>query len=130
MTSALLVFVGGAVGTAIRLALGALVTAPDAAVLTTVTVDVTGAALLGVLYALTPAADARSARRRLLLGTGLLGGYTTYGTLVVDADGLVLAHDPLAGALTASVTVILGVVAAFVGERVATRARAWTRARS
>lgn len=127
MTPALLVFVGGAIGTAIRLALGAIVTAPDAAVLTTVAVDVTGAALLGGLYGITPAADARSVGRRLLLGTGLLGGYTTYGTLVVDADGLVLAHDPLTGALTASVTVVLGVVAAFVSERVATRARARSR---
>ncbi|WP_278102712.1 CrcB family protein [Microbacterium proteolyticum] len=128
VTRALLVFLGGSLGTAIRLMLGTIVMGPGASILATVAVDVTGAALLGILYGLTPPGDARSARRRLLLGTGLLGGYTTYGTLVVDADGLVLAHDPWAGALVASATLALGVAAAFVGERAATRARERARA--
>lgn len=122
-TRALLVFLGGVAGTVIRLAVGALIVAPDASLVTTVAVDVTGAALLGGLYGITPPGDEHSARRRLLLGTGLLGGYTTYGTLVVGVDGLVLARDPLAGAAVALVAVTLGVGAAFVGEHVAVRVR-------
>lgn len=74
---AMLVAVGGMAGTAARIGLGMLI--PDAA-LGVLTANLLGALVLGVLTARLPAGDLR-----MLLGTGLLGGFTTYSSFVLDS---------------------------------------------
>ena len=51
---------------------------------------------------------------RLLLGTGFLGGFTTYSALAVDAAGLLPAH-PLVGVGYALATLFLGGLATWLG---------------
>ncbi len=115
-----LVFVGGAVGTGARAALtGAtpLVSGVPAALLG---INVVGAFLLGLLLQRLHRAGPDEGRRRdlrMLVGTGVLGGFTTYSALAVDTAGL-LAEGRAAGALLyAGGTLLLGLAAALAGLR-------------
>lgn len=108
----LLVAAGGTVGTAARLALGLVV--PDAGgfPFAVLIANVVGALLIGVLAARLSA----SADLRLMLGTGVLGGFTTYsafmtGTVSLWTDVPVLAVAYALGSL------VLGLGAAALGLR-------------
>jgi len=72
-----LVALGGMLGTAARMGLGMLI--PDAA-LGVLAANIVGALALGILTARLPAGDLR-----VLLGTGVLGGFTTYSSFMVDS---------------------------------------------
>lgn len=101
-----LVFVGGVVGTAARLAVTLAV--GDAAGL--LTVNLVGAFLLGLLTAvLSRSTSARNRQIHLLLGTGALGAFTTYSALAVSAT------TDLAALGIAALIAIGGVVAAAGG---------------
>ncbi|WP_341955448.1 CrcB family protein [Microbacterium sp. LWH13-1.2] len=115
----ILVFIGGAFGTLLRILLG-LVPGDSEFPWVTFVINITGAALLGALYGLTSrlfVSTSASAQMRLLLGTGLMGGYTTYSTLAVGTDGLILGDHLLLGAAYAVPTVALGILSAFLAER-------------
>lgn len=76
-----MVFAGGAIGTGLRYGLALVL--PDGP-LATLFVNLTGAFALGwLLGAIGRHADPRATHRRLFLGTGLLGAYTTYSAFVV-----------------------------------------------
>jgi|SRR5690242_13634543 fluoride exporter len=79
--------------------------------LATLLINVTGAFALGLL---TTAASA-SAETRLLLGTGFLGGYTTFSTLSYDSHSLFRSGQTRAAWLNMFGSVALGVVAAALG---------------
>jgi CrcB protein len=79
--------------------------------LATLLINVTGAFALGLL---TTAASA-SAETRLLLGTGFLGGYTTFSTLSYDSHSLFRSGQTRAAWLNMLGSVALGVVAAALG---------------
>ena len=79
--------------------------------LATLLINVTGAFALGLL---TTAASA-SAETRLLLGTGFLGGYTTFSTLSYDSHSLFRSGQTRAAWLNTLGSVALGVVAAALG---------------
>jgi len=84
-----LVWVGigvlGAAGSLMRFRVGATVTArwPSAFPFGTFAVNVTGSFVLGVLTGLSLSGDVM-----LIMGTGLLGGYTTFSTWMVEAQRL------------------------------------------
>lgn len=103
---AVLVAVGGMLGTAARMALGLLI--PDAA-LGVLAANLTGALVLGILTARLPASDLR-----VFLGTGLLGGFTTYSSFMVDAVQL-WGSSPLLAAGYAALTLAGGIALAVLG---------------
>lgn len=109
----LLVFVGGTVGTAGRLALGLWM--PDAGgfPLATFAVNVVGAFLIGLLAARMP----QTADLRVLLGTGVLGGFTTYSAFTTGTVELWYA-EPVLAAVYAVGSLVLGFAAAALGLRV------------
>ncbi|WP_313357683.1 CrcB family protein, partial [Microbacterium sp.] len=100
---------GGAVGTAARLGLGMLIIDAPVAVLVA---NLVGALLLGILTARIPASDLR-----ILLGTGMLGGFTTYSAFAVDSVELWAAAPALAGGYIA-VSLAGGLLAAWLGLRI------------
>jgi CrcB protein len=128
-----LVLAGGTAGTALREVVGTAVPSLGAVPTATLLINVTGAFALGaVLEALTRrGADAGSSRTlRLIFGTGLLGGFTTYSALAIDTAELIQGGLPSSAALYALGTVGLGVGAAWVGlaataayHRLGTKAR-------
>ena len=75
----------GAIGAWARFAVGGAVTArrPSAFPYGTFVVNLTGGFALGLLVGLSVVGDAL-----LVLGTGLLGGYTTFSTWMVEAQRL------------------------------------------
>lgn len=77
MRAYLLVAIGRAIGSVLRYHAGILFGARPS---TTFAVNITGAFLIGVLAALT-----LNPKIRLLLGTGLLGGYTTFSAMQLEA---------------------------------------------
>lgn len=108
---------GGAVGVLARAAL--LAPAAEAALpWATLAVNVAGSLLLGVVVGWL---GERHPRLRALLGTGVLGGFTTYSAFAVET-ALWLQTPWLAAALAAA-SVSAGVVAAvaglWVGRRIA-----------
>lgn len=114
-----LVGAGGAVGTLLRVLVAAALPIPGLPV-ATLTVNLVGAFLLGALVESLARRGPDVGVRRLLrlgLGTGVLGGFTTYSTLAVETAALpaALAAGYLAG------TVVLGAAAAFGGMLLARR---------
>ena len=120
-----LVGLGGAGGTAARHLLDEAIGSVHGFPLGTFLINVVGAFALGILLETLArsGSDAGHRRRfRLLLGTGFLGGFTTYSALAVDADTL-LRTGHLGTALAYAVgTVTLGLVASVAGIAVARKA--------
>ena len=120
-----LVFVGGVCGTWVRAELSnRFPVAADAWPWTTFWINVSGALVLGVLLGLLARLGDDSGWRRrvrLGLGTGVLGGYTTYSTFAVEVveqqrDSLLLLSTGYALA-----SLVCGVLAAAIGLRVTAR---------
>ena len=101
-----LVAVGGAAGSLARWGVAEVVPGPAG----TLVVNLSGSLLIGLLagwlFATHP-------RLRLLLGVGVLGGYTTFSTHLLDAHALL--PDPGAAAAYVGGTLVGCVVAAVVG---------------
>jgi len=112
----LLVALGGTLGTAARLAVALWI--PDAGgfPVATLAVNIVGAMLIGVLATRLPG----SSDMRVFLGTGILGGFTTYSAFAVGTVQLWTEAPVLAG-LYAIVTLTLGIAAAVIGMRVGRR---------
>ncbi len=112
-----LVAAGGAVGTLARYALSAAVPVLWGMPAAVFAINVVGAFLLGLLLAVLArgADDGIRRRLRLLLGTGVLGGFTTYSTFAVGADGLFVSARPWQGVLYALATVVVGAAASLAG---------------
>ena len=105
----LLVAAGGVVGALARAGTGTLLPhEPGTWAWSTLAVNAVGAALLCALLAAAPSRGAR-----LLLGTGVLGGFTTFSAFAVDAVLLVEAgRAPVAAAyvLTGVASLLAGAV--------------------
>lgn len=115
-----LVFLGGAAGTALRAAASAVGPPLRGVPVTVLVVNVVGAFLLGLLLQRLHRAGPDDGRRRdlrLLLGTGLLGGFTTYSALAADTAALLSDGRAGEAAVYAGGTLVLGLVAAFLGLR-------------
>ena len=108
--SLLLVFAGGSIGTAARL--GGALWIPDAGgfPVATLLVNVIGALLIGVLAARLP----QTTGLRQFLGTGVLGGFTTYSAFMTGADAL-WTDAPLLAFSYAVGSLMLGLAAAALG---------------
>lgn len=117
------VFAGGTVGTAAREALSlALPTGADGIPYVIFGINVVGAFLLGILLDALVRRGADDGRRRLLrllLGTGVMGGFTTYSALATDAARLIGDGAAGAGVLYGLATVLVGAIATWAGIAVA-----------
>lgn len=113
-----LIFVGGMVGTALRYLIGNAIPPVDGLRVGIFTINVLGAFLIGVLIeSLALRGDDTGRRRqlRLLLATGVLGGFTTYSALAVDTASLLETGSIAASLGYGMTTVVLGGVATWLG---------------
>lgn len=124
-----LVGLGGMVGTLSRYGVGAAVANWNGADSTgassqaaTLIVNIVGAFALGVLVTIlrrTAEQDrigmGRAERLRLLLGTGVLGGFTTYSGLATLSSEMLVAGQVMGAIGYAGVTVIVGLIASLAG---------------
>ena len=79
----------------------------------TLAVNTLGAFLLGVLVGAALSKDASS-----VLGTGLIGGFTTFSTWALESHRLAEEGRLRLGAVNFAVSLILGVTAAWAGRHV------------
>jgi len=113
-----LVWVGGALGAGTREALTLAFPAVNGIPLTILAINIGGALLLGLLLsALAARGPDEGLRRdvRLLCGTGLMGGFTTYSALGSDTAHLILTGRVAAGVGYALATVVVGALASWAG---------------
>jgi CrcB protein len=117
-----LVALGGTVGTGAREALAlTFPAAPGTLPVTIAIINVVGSFVLGLLLESLLCRGPDEGRRRdlrLLVGTGVLGGFTTYSALAVDTGLLLDGHagvavvyalgSVVAGALAAAAGIVLG----------------------
>jgi len=112
------VWLGGSLGTASRFLLSRALPAPAHLPLATFGINLTGALVLGVLLGRLAATGPDQGRRRMVrlaVGTGFLGGFTTYSALAVDTITLTAGGRPLWAVGYALATVVVGVAAAALG---------------
>ena len=94
------VAVGGALGAAARYGVGlAFPAGADGFPWTTLAVNVTGCALMGLLMVAITEVWIGHSLLRPLLGTGVLGGYTTFATFAGEVDHLAATGHPVAAGL-------------------------------
>ena len=118
-----LVASGGAVGSTLRYAVsgaaqrlfasgvGSVASFPAG----TLVVNVTGSLLIGLVAGLAESRALLSAEARLLLVTGVLGGYTTFSAFSLETLLLLRAGQTTTALTSVALQVLLGVAAAFAG---------------
>ena len=115
----LFVFLGGALGTLARESVGFALAANGGIPWAVLIVNLVGALLLGFLLAALGSRVPETPPRRdwrVLAGTGLLGGFTTYSALATDT-ALLIESQPFVGISYAVGSVIAGLTLAAVGVR-------------
>jgi CrcB protein len=123
--------IGGALGASVRhLISEALPQASQGFPFGTFVVNVSGCLLIGLL--MVSIVEVRRPHRlaRPFLGVGLLGGYTTFSTYVVETVGLIQAGDPWTAFTYFGGTVVGALVAVQLGVLLARSARALLRRRA
>ncbi|WP_327679429.1 fluoride efflux transporter CrcB [Kitasatospora sp. NBC_00458] len=116
------VAVGGALGASARYGAGLLwPDGPAAFPWTTLLVNVVGCALIGVLLVLVTEGRPVHPLVRPFLGTGVLGGFTTFSTYAVDIRRLVGEGRPGAAAAYLGVTLLAALAAVWAAAGVTRR---------
>lgn len=107
------VAIGGGVGTLIRTGISTLY--PLAHGFHTVWINIIGSFLLAMLFTLMPAHNDRMRSLRLLLGTGLLGGFTTMSTFSLDIVKLLAGNEWAIAAIVVCASIVGGLLASACG---------------
>ncbi|HEX5437266.1 MAG TPA: fluoride efflux transporter CrcB [Gemmatimonadaceae bacterium] len=111
------VALGSAVGGALRFALGGLVQRLTEGIfpLGTLFVNISGSFLMGFLMRYALASPAISPEVRVLLTTGLCGGYTTFSTFSYETLGMLEDGDYRRAAVYMGLSLVLSLAGMFLG---------------
>ena len=82
----------------------------------TFTVNLVGCFLIGIIYAASEKTTVLSPQTRLLLITGLCGGFTTFSTFAFENMTLLRTGDVFYFFLYAVGSVVLGIAAVYIGS--------------
>lgn len=111
----LVVALGGALGSLVRWWLETLWPArPGGMPWATLVINVTGCGLLGALLVLVLEVWPPSRYVRPLLGTGVLGGYTTFSTAMAETRALLADGAPVVAASYVLVSLLAGLAAVWL----------------
>jgi CrcB protein len=119
LAASLYVAVGGGAGAVVRYQIGRLIThvaGPNAAFpWGTLTINVTGSLFMGLLAGWLARHGTGGEQWRLLIGVGLLGGYTTFSAFSLELMLLIERGQPGLASLYAAASVIPGLAALWLG---------------
>lgn len=115
--SILLVGVGGFVGSVARYLVAILFSSQISSVFpfATLTVNILGCFLIGILFALSDRGNVLSPEWRILLATGFCGGFTTFSTFSYESLRLMQDGEYLYLAAYVFISVFVGLTATYLG---------------
>lgn len=113
----LLVALGGAAGSACRYLVGRVVNITDFPI-ATLAVNLLGCMLIGFLVGIIDR-NFLSPEFKLLLISGFCGGFTTFSTFANESLAMIKAGDLLLSGLYIGISVILGILAVWLGLQLA-----------
>jgi CrcB protein len=123
MLKLVLIASGGAVGTLLRYGVNVGVRHWDGALpIATLSVNVVGCFLIGVIATLFPGPEALRDELRLALLVGLLGGFTTFSTFGLETLSMINRQQIGTAAAYVLASNILGLAAVWLGWRIAAKA--------
>ncbi|MGW2474794.1 fluoride efflux transporter CrcB [Streptomyces sp. NPDC001665] len=123
------VALGGAIGACARYGAGLLwTTATGGFPWTTLVVNMTGCAVIGVFMVVISEVWAAHRLVRPFFGTGVLGGFTTFSTYAVDIERLVSEDRVGTGLVYLGVTLLAALAAVWSAVWLTRRALAWRQA--
>ena len=124
----LVVFLGGGVGAVLRYLVGVgyiRLAGPSQPYMATAIINVLGGLVMGVLVAWLVFRGAANAERwRLLLGVGVLGGFTTFSSFSLETVSMIQRKAYGVAACYVSGSVVLSILALMLGLVLARRALA------
>jgi CrcB protein len=116
MKQLLLVFLGGGLGSALRYWISKYLNNAESTIpYGTFTVNILGSLLIGVLLGLVLKSNVLSQNTTLLLATGFCGGFTTFSAFAHENYMLLKSGDITSFALYTIGSLLISVVAVFVG---------------
>jgi CrcB protein len=117
------VFVGAGIGGVARYAIATLVDERFAPTfpLATFLINVVGSFVLGVIMRVALHGDAVTVEMRALLATGFCGGFTTFSTFSYETARMLETRDYRRAASYVGSSIVIAVVATFLGFMVADR---------
>ena len=110
----LLVGLGGGLGSMLRYA-GNLLIRVKPFPCTTLTINILGSFIIGVVFAMSIKQEPLSDNWKLFLATGICGGFTTFSAFSLENMGLIQSGKFGMALTYIGLSVILGIVAAFLG---------------
>lgn len=111
-----IVFVGGGLGSCVRMLLLQGFASWNAVLsLPVLAVNILGAFVLGIIYILADEVELLRAETRLFLAVGVLGGFTTFSTFGWGTDLLIAHGDILGSLLYVTMSMTGGMVAVVAG---------------
>lgn len=121
--SIIFVALGGGLGSALRFIVSKLVqdNMPGIFPYPTLTVNLLGCLLIGLFYGMSARGNIGNDSVKLLLTTGLCGGFTTFSTFCNENLSLMRGEHAFATLLYTGGSVILGFIAVAVGYWIAER---------
>lgn len=117
MREAMLVFIGGGAGSVLRwlTGLAALRLFGPSFPFGTLAVNILGCFVMGVFYRMLPSLDSGTHDVRLLLMTGLLGGYTTFSAFALDAANLWMREQGMLAFVYLAASVMISLIGVGLG---------------
>ena len=117
MTIWIAVAVGGAIGSMFRYGIGQLTTniLGTTPVFATFAVNISGSFLLGIFYTLCNERLVTSIELRVLIGVGLIGGYTTFSTFSFETISLIESGESIKAIANIIANLSFGIGAAYLG---------------
>lgn len=115
MPTWLAVAAGGAAGTLARYLIGVAWARPGAFPWWTLTINVIGSLVLGLVVGVAAARGAASSTLTIALAVGVAGGFTTFSTFSVETLALIERGESLRAGAYVTASVVLGLLAAALG---------------
>jgi CrcB protein len=84
----------------------------------TLTVNILGCLLIGIIYSLAEQKNMLSPELRIFLGVGFCGGFTTYSSFAFDKFSLIKTGDFLMLSVYVGASVFLGLIAVYLGSQI------------